>query len=558
MKKNYLQLSGVLYDMQTENSIIEYKSLRKINSGDAGLKDLAATCVCLANAQGGTIIIGIEDKDKMPPATQVISEEISNKTITRLRSLCYNVGLDLKEIETHSNGGQFFCIRILPTLRSIATTSDGKILIRIGDQCQPVRGEDLVRLVNEKDAFQWELQARNINITSINKEPIEWFANEIRNSDRVKKFVKELGDIEIAEHYNLVQNGNLTNLGVLWLGNASQRSKLAYPITAQYIVYDDLEKKVNKVDWNDYTLNPKELIIDIESKAIELTYFDELPNGLFRNKIRHYDQRLVRELLINAIAHKSYTISGDIFIKVYTDRLEITNPGGLPIGITKDNILHSVSRRNPHMIRILHDLKLMEGEGSGYDLIFEITGRDSKPFPIVYSDFNTISVTQYSKILDEETVLLIDFIAKNYQLNQKEYIVLGIVSRHKKILATQLTKELQLADEERLRTYVSKLLEKAILTTRGVKKGTEYLINPKLISSSKINTKPTLKVIEPHRLKALIYEDLKMYPKSKSADIQKRLEDLPIEEIRKTLRKMEVAGAIISEGVKKSKTYSLA
>jgi len=305
-------------------------------------------------------------------------------------------------------------------------------------------------------------------------------------------------------------------------------------------------------------LNPKELLIDIEKKAVELTYFDEFPNGLFRNKIRHYDQRLIRELLINAIAHKSYTISGDIFIKVYTDRLEIKNPGGLPLGITKDNILHSVNRRNPHLIRVLHDLQLMEGEGSGYDLIYEITGRDAKPFPIVDTDYSATTVTQYSKIIDEESVLLIDFIAKNYQLSQKEYIVLGIVSRHKKILATQLTKELQITDEDRLRSYTAKLLDKAILISRGVKKGTEYLINPKLITSSKLNIKPTLKTIEPHRLKALIIEDLKMYPKSKSAALQKRLEDLPIEEIRKALRKMENEGVILSDGVKKSKTYRLA
>lgn len=544
--------------MQTESTIIEYKSLKKVTSGDAGYKDLASTCVCLANAQGGTIIIGIEDKDKLPPSNQLINEEIANKTITRLRSLCYNVGMELKEIENHTNGGQFFSIRILPTLKSVATTSDGKILIRIGDQCQPVRSEDLVRLAGEKDAFQWELQIRNINIESINKEAIEWFANEIRNSDRVKDFVKELGDIEIAEHYNLVQNGNLTNLGVLWLGNTSQRSKLSYPITVQYIVYDDLERKINKTDWNDYSLNPKELILEIERQAVELTYFDEFPNGLFRNKIRHYDQRLVRELLINAIAHKSYTISGDIFIKVYTDRMEITNPGGLPLGINKDNILHSVSRRNPHMIRILHDLKLMEGEGSGYDLIFEITGRDSKPFPKVFSDFNTTSVTQYSKIIDEETVLLIDFIARNYQLSQKEFIVLGIVSRNKKILATQLTKELQLADEDRLRSYVSKLLDKAILIPRGVKKGTEYLINPKLISSSKINIKPSLKTMEPHRLKALIVEDLERYPKSTIAEIAKRLPDVLIFDLRKIIYKMVAEGKIRYEGGKTYRKYFVA
>ena len=386
---------------------------------------------------------------------------------------------------------------------------------------------------------------------------MQWFADEIRKSDRVKQNIKELSDIEIIEHYNLIDKGKLTNLGVLWLGSAAQRSRLVYPLTVQYIVYDEVEKKVRKEDWQDYSKNPKELLLEIEKEAIELTYYDEFPLGLFRNKIRHYDARLIRELLINAIAHKSYTISGDIFIKVYQDRLEITNPGGLPLGITKDNILHTTYRRNPHMIRILHDLKLMEGEGTGYNLIYEITSRDAKAFPIPISDYNSTSVTQYSKILDEEAVLLLDFIAKNYQLSQKEFIALGVITRHKKILATQLTKELQLTDEERLRTYVSRLNEQAIIISRGIKKGTEYLINPKLIANAKINIKPTLKTIEPHRLKALIEEDLKLYPKSKSSDIQSRISDLPIEDIRKCLLNLEKQAVVFTEGIKKGKTYSL-
>jgi ATP-dependent DNA helicase RecG len=336
------------------------------------------------------------------------------------------------------------------------------------------------------------------------------------------------------------------------------RSKLLYPITIQYLVYDDLEKKIRKEDWIDYMMNPMELILDIEKKAIELTYFDELPLGFFRNKIPHYDKRLVRELIVNAIVHKCFTISGDIFIKVYPDRLEITNPGGLPLGITKDNILHTTSRRNPHLIRVFHDLKLMEGEGSGFDLMYEITSRDSKPFPIPISDFNSTTVVQYSKILDEKALMIVDFIAKNYPLSQKEYIVLGIVARYKKILTTVLSKELQLSEDTRLRFYLSKLLDRNILIQRGIKKGTEYLINPKLISSAKVNVKPTLKVIEPHRLEVLIVEDLIRYPKSKSSEIQKRMEELPIEEIRRMLLAMEKNGKIQSEGHKKSKVYLVA
>jgi ATP-dependent DNA helicase RecG len=546
-----------------EGISIDYKSLRKIidPSGKIkteGIRDLAITSVAFANAHGGQIVIGIEDKDKQPPANQTINVALTNDTVTRLKSLCFNVGFQLGEIETHANGSQFFTITVYPTLKSIATTSDGKIYIRIGDQCQSARSEDIVRLASEKDAFQWELQPRNISYTEIPEINIQWFADEIRKSDRVKQSVKELSDIEIIEHYNLIDKGKMTNLGVLWLGTAAQRSRLVYPLTVQYIVYDEVEKKVRKEDWQDYSKNPKELLLEIEKEAVELTYFDEFPQGLFRNKIRHYDSRLVRELLINAIAHKSYTISGDIFIKVYHDRLEITNPGGLPLGITKDNILHTTYRRNPHLIRIMHDLKLMEGEGTGYNLIYEITSRDAKAFPIPLSDFNGTSVTQFSKIQDEEVVLLLDFIAKNYQLSQKEFIALGIIARQKKILATQLTKELQLTDEDRLRSYITKLVDQAIIITRGIKKGTEYLINPKLIANSKINIKPSLKVIEPHRLKALVEEDLRLYPNSKSADIQKRISDLPIEDIRKCLSTLEKEGIVSASGVKKGKVYFLA
>lgn len=549
--------------MIEEGISIDYKSLKKVvdSSGklkSEGLRDLAVTSVAFANVRGGKIVIGIDDKDKQPPLNQILSSRIANDTVTRLKSLCFNVGFLLGEIETHSNGSQFFSITVYPTLKSVATTADGKIYIRIGDQCQPARSEDIIRLASEKDAFQWELQPRNVLFTEVPQTNIEWFADEIRKSDRVKQNIKDLTNIEIIEHYNLIDKGKLTNLGVLWLGTASQRGRLVYPLTVQYIVYDDLEKKIRKEDWQDYSKNPKELLLEIEKEAIELTYYDEFPQGLFRNKIRHYDERLIRELLINAIAHKSYTISGDIFIKVYQDRLEITNPGGLPLGITKDNILHTTYRRNPHLIRILHDLKLMEGEGTGYNLIYEITSRDAKAFPIPTSDYNATSVTQYSKILDEEAVLLLDFIAKNYQLSQKEFIALGVITRHKKILATQLTKELQLTDEDRLRSYISRLTSQSIIINRGEKKGREYLVNPTLIASSKINIKPTLKTIEQPRLKALIEEVLKITPNISIKTIHSKIGDIDISDVRKCVYKMVKEDVLETSGAKTDRSYFLA
>ncbi len=540
-----------------ETQVIEYKSLQKIKSGDKGFKELAKTCVCLANAQGGKILIGIENKTQEPPANQVITQKEINDTLERLRGLTFSVGLSPSEILTHSNGGCYFEILVYPSRKIIATTSEGKIYIRIADKCEPVRGEDLQRIVAEKDAFQWELLQKNISIGDVPIQNISKLIQNIRNSDRVKESVIEKSDDEILEHYHLVENGRLTNLGVLWLGTANQRAKLSYPITVQYIVYDTLENKTRKVIWDDYDLNPQELLYEIEKEAVELNYSYEFPEGLFRNKVRHYPEEVIRELLVNAFAHRSYLIASDISIEVYPDRMKISSPGSLPLGINRENILHQKHRRNPHLIKLMHDLKLMEGEGSGYDLIYEKLSVDAKPFPLIESDFNSVTVTIESRIVDVQALRLTDYISRHYQLTQRERIMVGIVARHQKIRSTELTKILQLPEEVRLRSWCDKLIGRNILLTQGKGKGNAFLINPKLMADSKLNLSPSLKTLEPYVLEQLILTDIKNYPNSSIADIDSRIKDIPKKDLQKTIYKLVRNGNLKTFGSKTYRKYSL-
>ena len=147
----------------------------------------------------------------------------------------------------HSNGGEYFVITVQPSLKSTATTSDGKIYIRAGEECSPVRSEDIHRIAAEKQAFQWELVLHpSLALNDVNPDEVKQFVSDIRSSDKVKNLIKEKSDIEILEHYNLADSNKLTSLGILWLGYPRQRARLAYPITVQYIVYDHLDKKYEK------------------------------------------------------------------------------------------------------------------------------------------------------------------------------------------------------------------------------------------------------------------------------------------------------------------------
>mgnify|MGYP000956884521 CR=1 FL=1 len=540
-----------------ENSQLDFKSLKKAIGKRSDVESLAETCVCFANAQGGILVIGIEDKDTFPPVDQKIDIVEVNKLMKRLRDLTDGVALANPEIHVHENSGEYFTISILPSSRLIATTSSGKVLIRISDNCYPVKSEELTDLAAEKNAFQWELVvAQRIKIEQADKQQVEFFVSHIIGSKRVSDFIKHKNRTEILEHYRLIdEQGFLTNLGVLWLGTSSQRARLSYPITFQYLVYNAKEEKIREKKYHFHEYNPMQLLLEIEKEAVELTYSTELTNGLFRNKIRQYPTEVIRELLINAIAHKRYTSSGDIFLEVYPDRIVFTNPGGLPLGVSKDNILHARQRRNPHLIQTLHDLNLMEGEGSGYDLVYEKLSVDAKPFPEIESDYSKMIVTVSSIIIDEEAIGVIDYVNKHFQLSQKEIISLGIIAASKKLLSTQLSLKLQLNQEDKLKYWLDNLLNNNIVISRGKRKGTEYLLNPDLFSQAKLDLKPSLKTIEPYKLEALILEDLKHNGESKMLDIQRRLSEVYPNDIQKAVYRLVKKEEILPKGANRNRTY---
>lgn len=542
-----------------EDSNYDFKSLKKAIGAKSNLESLAETCVCFANAQGGTIVIGIEDKDSEPPLGQKVKVDEMNKVLSRLRSLTDGVGLVNPELVTHANGAEYFYFKVMPSTRLIATTSSGKVLVRISDNCYPVKSEELTDLAAEKNAFQWELiVVQKLTLSQADSYQVNYFLEHIKRSDKVSDFIKQKIDQEILEHYQLLSpEGFLTNLGVLWLGTTAQRARISYPITFQYLVYNDREEKIREKKYHFHELNPMQLLLEIEKEAVELTYSFELTSGLFREKVRNYPKEVIRELLINTIAHKRYTMSGDIFLEVYSDRIVFTNPGGLPLGISKDNILHERQRRNPHLIQTLHDLKLMEGEGSGYDLVYEKLSLDAKPFPVIESSYNKMVVTVQSGIIDEEALSVIDYINKHFQLTQKETITLGVVATMKKILSTQLSTALQLNQEDKLKYWLGSLLDKSILISRGVKKGTEYLLNPDLFSQAKLNLTPSLKTIEPYKLDALIFEDLKHNGESKLADIQSRLSEVYPGDVQKAVYRLVKMGDLETQGANKNRTYKL-
>lgn len=541
-----------------ENNKFDNKSLKKVTGRTADFDELSKDCVAFANSHGGYLAIGIEDGEENPASDQKIPEDLPEKIIKRINELTINVALR-PEVLIADNGGQYLKLYVLPSQVSIASTTKGVYYIRDHDSSRPLLPDELSRLISDKPAYSWEtkvslkIQWQKADLTKLSK-----FVLDIKASDRVSRFVKEKTDEELLSYYQMIDDdGYLTNLGVLWIGKPEQRARLLYSPIVQYIRYDTEEHKVDKIVWNDYRLNPQELLISLWESIPEWREYNEVSEGLWRKELPVYDEKVVRELLCNAIVHRPYTTRGDIFIKLYPDRMTITNPGVLPIGVTVNNILQKTEKRNIHLANVFYDLHLMEAEGSGYDLIYETLLTSGKSKPIVYEGDDYVEVTVYKKIVSKESSRICDFVSANYKISQKAYITLGIILQKKSISASELSKELQLMDGDRLRSYVDSLISNKIILSKGTGRGMKYEINPEFVANTKMQFPTTLKTIEPYRLKALIFEDLKYHPNSLLAEMATRLPDVDYSELEKMVRTMAKDGEITPLGGRKFRRYKL-
>jgi len=380
---------------------------------------------------------------------------------------------------------------------------------------------------------------RSVKKTEADMVKLQQLFLDVRASDRVSNFVKQMSQEELLEHYLMCQGNDLTNLGVLWVGRRIDRAKLLYAPVVQFLKYDESGARVNKIVWDDFSLNPKEIIEAVWSEIPDWKEGIEVSDGIFRKFIPNYEQEVVRELIANSLVHRPYTTRGDIFINLYPDRLEVHNPGLLPLGVTPKNMLHKTVRRNEHLAKIFYDLKLMEREGSGFDKMYEILLSNGKQVPIPLEGEDRVTVTIHKRILRNEVVKLVSRANEEFQLRQREIICLGLIAQHTTLSSIEFSRVLNLPQQNAIHDWLGRLLDLELVKSKGKTKGVEYFVNPEFLKRVDFKGKTNLKKIESHRLKELIFEDVSMYPNSSVGDIHHRIgSEIPTRKVKTILYQM--------------------
>ncbi|MDR2215355.1 MAG: putative DNA binding domain-containing protein [Nevskiaceae bacterium] len=540
-----------------ESHHLDRKSLRLVTGSKTDFDALAQDCVCFANAVGGTLLIGVENDTDAPPASQRIVPSLLDRIRKRVGELTVNVQV-APELKRHENGGEYIAL-IVPRAQGVASTSDGRYFLRVGDTCRPIVGDDVMRLANERPATPWEMMTSlGVQSADADSAKVIDLCARLRASDRVKASVKEKTNDELLAHYALAAGNVLTNLGVLLVGGKHDCANLGSAPIVQAIKYDEREVKVAKWCWDDWAQSPIELIDAIWEGIPDFRESYEIPDGMFRTQLPAYDKLVVRELLVNAFVHRPYTQRGDIYLNLHPDRLEVVNPGRLPIGVTPQNILHESRRRNDGLTRIFHDLKLMEREGSGIDLLFERLLASGRQRPTIREGIDSVHVTVSRRVIQPGVVNLLAEADRRYSLTQRERITFALIAQTEGIAAVKLGLELELPEPAALRPWLGRLLTWGLIEQSGRTSATRYFVPPGLLRNAGLDALTTLTRVQPHRLRALILEDLERFPDSSKADIWRRVgPEIPERTFRRALEELVESGRVTARGETRARRFNL-
>ena len=167
-------------------------------------------------------------------------------------------------------------------------------------------------------------------------------------------------------------------------------------------------------------------------------------------------------------------------------------------------------------------------------------------------------MTIFRRILKPEVMRLIGEADAQYQLTQRERITLGALAQSEGMTARELATTLETAGGDALGPWLGRLVKLGLGGTTGRTQGKRYFVEPALVQVSGVQLPTSLKRIEPHRLLALVREDLARYPDSKIGEISARIgAEINRSQLRRALAQMIASGDVTMSGQRKGARYRL-
>lgn len=440
-----------------EDEHLEFKEAKK----NFHFETLVKYCVALANEGGGRMILGVTDK---LPRKVVGSQAFSNLERTKA-GLVDRVRLRIDVEEIQHPDGRVLVFQVPSHPIGMPMQYKGAYWMRGGEALIPMTPDLLQRIFAESGPdFSAEI-CTSAQLDDLDPNAVEvlrqlWQRKLLDQDISTRSIERLLSDAEL-----LVDN-QVTYAALILLG---KREALGKYLAQAEVIFEYRSNEVpgpaaERHEFRQGFLNVLDEIWRLINQRNDLQHFQQ---EFFIWDVPTFNERVVREAVLNAVSHRDYRHGGSVFIRQYPRRIEIVSPGGFPPGITPDNILRQQNPRNRRIAEVLGKCGLVERAGQGFDRIFRECIQQSKPLPdFSHTDPYSVWLTLHGEIQDPEFLRFLE------EIGQEQVATFGLDD----LLVVDLIHREQSVPED-LQSRVDHLLEQGIIERVGRGRGVRLMLS---------------------------------------------------------------------------------
>ncbi len=447
-----------------EGEHLEFKEAK--NSFEFEL--LVKYCVALANEGGGAMVLGVTDKvPRRIVGTKAFLD--LEKTKAGIASRLH-IRVDAEELNHHDGRVLIFKVPSRPI--GMPVHYEGRYFMRAGEELVPMLPDVLRRIFEESGPDYSAEPVEAATMADLDPVAIEAFRQRwLRKSGDQR--IATRGAEQLLSDTELLVNGKVTVAALVLFGT---REALGRLLSQSELIFEyrssdasgpaqsRKEYRQGFFSWYDELWNTINLRNDLQ----------HFQSGLFVLDVPTFNERAVREAVLNAVSHRDYRMSGSVFVRQYYRRIEIVSPGGLPPGITYENILWEQSPRNRRLAEAFSRAGLVERAGQGMNLIYESCIRESKAVPdFSRSDPAHVWVTLRGELRNPQFLSILERIGKERvdTFSTEELFALDQVYTGSDI-------------EERIKPYITTLVDEGFIEKTNLSKPA-YVLSRRLYAAAR-------------------------------------------------------------------------
>ncbi|MFT4212730.1 MAG: ATP-binding protein [Microbacterium sp.] len=351
------------------------------------LANIAEAAACLANAAGGAVVVGVDDK--ATGAAAFVGTRLEPER-TRLRIYEITQPPLLIEAETRETSHGPVLVLTVPSSTQVHSAS-GKIPTeRVADRCLPMSTERITAVTAQKTGRDWSGEPSDVPASGVDPVAMQ-VAREMlgRSSDLAKRRLAEAVDIDLLRAVGVVrEDQTLTRAGALLFTRGSEHAVL--------LSYTHRRTPAGQLTANEQLTGPLvvalQRVFDLIGARLETT-----PVSIGKGQQLHIadlPEPAVREAVVNGLMHREYFSAERTTVEHTVTQLRVSSPGGFVPGVNVDNVLTTSSRtRNANLAGAMRMLGLAETAGSGVDRMYAEMARVGHEPPRYAADPTRVEVT---------------------------------------------------------------------------------------------------------------------------------------------------------------------